>query len=85
MKILEKKKINEKNLKDFTNEFLPMAKRTVRFDLLRAFDIYKSNVSYGIIIENDTEKQEVIEWYKNLLDLNDCAFEHIPIKIKKYL
>ncbi len=85
MKILEKKKITENNLKDFEGEFLATAKRTVRNDLLKAFDIYKSNVSYGIIIENDTEKQEIIEWYKNLLDLNDCAFEHIPTRIKKYL
>lgn len=57
--------------------------REKRESILEAFDIYKSNVSYGI--EQEENKEEIINWYQNLLDLNEIAFNTIPIKIKKYI
>lgn len=59
--------------------------RAKREPLLKAFDIYKSNVEYGIIVENDTTHIQMIEWYNNLLNLEDIAFENIPEGIMKYL
>lgn len=85
MKILSKKKITADNLKDFNGENLLTAKRNLRKPLLQAFDIYKSNVSYGVIIETEEEKAQTMAWYKNLLDLEDSALSSVPEKIKKYL
>lgn len=57
--------------------------REKRESILEAFDIYKSNVNYGI--EQEENKEDIINWYQNLLDLNEMAFNTIPIKIKKYM
>ena len=57
--------------------------REKREFILAAFDIYKSNVNYGI--EQEENKEDIINWYQNLLDLNEMAFNTIPIKIKKYM
>ena len=85
MKILSKNKITVNNLKDFSGEQLLNAKRTLRKPLLKAFDIYKSNVAYGIIIEDEIQKTRILMWYNNLLNLEDIAFIDVPDKIKEYL
>ena len=60
-------------------------KRSKRKLLLRAFDIYKTNVQYGI--EDDTQRDAILYWYQALLDLEDWAFDEnlIPKKIRRYL
>lgn len=59
--------------------------RFKRVPLLKAFDVYKSNVNYGIVFESEEERQEIIEWYKSLLELEESSFETIPERIKYYL
>lgn len=56
------------------------AERTV---ILNAFDIYKINVYYGI--EQDDNREEILIWYQDLLDLKESAFENIPEQVKKYM
>ena len=67
--------------------------RRDREKFLRAFDVYKSNVLYGIITETEEEKAEVAAWYQYLLDLPDTitpdnlSYEWpvTPAKIDKYI
>ena len=59
--------------------------REIRADLLRAFDKYKTNVQYGIEQESQEAKEEIMQWYKDLLDLQGVAFENIPERVKYYL
>lgn len=59
--------------------------RAKRASILNAFDTYKSNVEYGIEKETETEHNNIIAWYKDLLDLKESAFENIPERIKYYL
>ena len=59
--------------------------RIKREPLLRAFDIYKSNVYYGIIKETEEDHNAIISWYDNLLDLKTSAFENVPVSIQRYL
>ncbi len=61
------------------------AQRQVREPLLEAFDVYKSNVNYGVIIETEAEHNAVLEWYHKLCDLIPEAFENIPSQIERYL
>ena len=85
MKILSRKPIQVKNLKDFDGENLKTAKRSLREPLLKAFDIYKSNVYYGIITETAEEHTAILSWYKNLLDLKESALGNVPKKVEEYL
>ena len=59
--------------------------RAKREPLLTAFDIYKSNVLIGAVSPTDEEKQEVIAWYHEILDLSEQAIDNPPEIIKKYL
>ena len=59
--------------------------RSQREPLLKAFDVYKSNVYYGIEEETEEEHKEVVSWYKDLLDLKDNAFTNIPERVNRYL
>ena len=59
--------------------------RARRKVLLEAFDKYKSNVNYGIIVENEITRSIIVAWYNDLLDLKENAFEEIPEAIKYYL
>lgn len=61
------------------------AKRIVRENLLKAWDVHKSNVSYGAETETEEEHAKCIVWWKALLNLEDWAFEQIPNGVKKYL
>ena len=58
--------------------------RVLRTPLLDAFDIYKSNVHYGIIEETPEEKAAILEWYRALLDLEEWAFKNPPASVLKY-
>lgn len=57
--------------------------RAERVLILQAFDIYKTNVIYGI--EEETNKEEILSWYKDILDLKQEAFENIPEQVQKYM
>lgn len=57
--------------------------RALRKPLLQAFDIYKSNVSYGI--ETDNNREEIIAWYNAILDLDENAIYNPPIEIRRYM
>jgi hypothetical protein len=59
--------------------------RVSRISILDAFDIYKSNVQYGIEIESQDEHDSIINWYKKVLNLDKNAFIDIPHNIKKYI
>lgn len=57
--------------------------RQRREPLLQAFDVYKSNVSYGI--EADVNRVEIITWYNSILDLDEEAINNPPIEIRRYM
>lgn len=61
--------------------------RNKRKPLLEAFDKYKTNVNYGIIVEDEETKGRIISWYSDLLNLVESAFkeDNIPSEIKYYL
>jgi hypothetical protein len=59
--------------------------RALRVNILRAFDVYKINVQYGIELENEQEHNDILLWYNRILDLNEESIINIPNKIKKYL
>lgn len=59
--------------------------RQKRESLLKAFDIYKSNLIVGAISLSDAEKQQVIDWYNFILDLDEEAINNPPDVISKYL
>lgn len=77
--------ISVKDLKYFSGEEKLNAKRSLREPLLKAFDIYKSNVSYGVVVETEEEKVKIKKWYNSLLELNESALKVIPSGVKKYL
>ena len=62
-----------------------MAIRQLREPLLKAFDIYKSNVNYGVEVETELERIEIMAWYQNLLDKQESALVYVPLKIQRYL
>lgn len=86
MKILSKHKINNSDIDDLINtQEINSIIRQLRKPLLEAFDIYKTNVAYGIEVETDEEKGHILTWYNNLLDKNVEALRNIPNKILRYL
>ena len=49
---------------------------------------FRSAVSYGIVTETEEERQSILEWYQNLLDLDTQTLntkEAIPAKVAYYL
>lgn len=70
--------------------------RALRKPLLQAFDIYKSNVYYGVITETEEEHAEVLAWYAALLDIGgtnakartmtaEGAIQNVPAGVRRYL
>ena len=66
--------------------------RQERARVFKAFDIYKQNVNYGLVEENEQEHENIKNWYNAFLDLTDNgiiqaknAIENVPEKVKKYL
>lgn len=57
--------------------------RAKREPLLQAFDIYKSNVSYGIVA--DINRVEIITWYNSILDLDEETINNPPQEIRRYM
>jgi hypothetical protein len=59
--------------------------RQLRKPLLEAFDVYKSNIAYGVETETESERLIIMTWYKKLLDKDKTALVNIPQKIQRYL
>ena len=59
--------------------------RRKRKPLLEAFDIYKSNVEYGVLEETEAEHLNILAWYRLALDLDKDAIGNPPAEIEKYL
>lgn len=74
--ILDKELVKERDLNVL---------RAKREPLLKAFDIYKSNLLVGAISLPENEKQEVITWYNSILDLDADAINNPPEIISKYI
>lgn len=86
MKILSSRKINNDDLVKFPNgEEKANAIRQLREPLLKAFDIYKSNVYYGIILETQEQHAEVLYWYRDLCDLKESALYNVPYDVLQYV
>lgn len=62
-----------------------VAKRTVRENLLKAWDIHTKNIAYGVEEETPEEHAACLLWYKALKDLEGWAFEQIPAGVQQYL
>lgn len=59
--------------------------REKRAPLLKAFDIYKSNLLIGALVVSEEEQQEVITWYNLILDLDEDAINNPPEIIIRYV
>lgn len=59
--------------------------RVKRESLLKAFDIYKSNLIVGAISLPEEEKKAVIAWYNLILGLDEESINNPPSIIQKYL
>lgn len=53
--------------------------------ILKAFDVYKTNVSYGIYNESVIEHNEIVAWYQSILDLDETAINNVPNVIERYI
>lgn len=73
------------------SELLNRAKNNVvvlrqkREKLFKAFDIYKSNIEYGLITETDEAHQRIASWYLLALDLDYNAIANYPTELDRYL
>ena len=63
----------------------PELLRVKRKRLFKAFDIYKSNIEYGVISETQEEHSQIVEWYQKCLDLDYNAINNYPPVLEKYL
>lgn len=59
--------------------------RMKREPLLRAFDIYKSNLIVGAISLPEEEKKVVIDWYNLILELDEYSINNPPTAISRYI
>jgi hypothetical protein len=68
--------------------------RDFRSRQFAAFDIYKSNIDYGIIEETEEERDEIISWYLLMLEFPDhiteenydtIIFPETPAIIRSYI
>lgn len=60
-------------------------RRKMRASLLKAFDVYKTNVEYGVVEETQEEHDAILQWYRGLLDLDPTAISYPPEKVTSYL
>lgn len=65
----------------YTEEELTAQKRGRRVPLLEAFDKWEKAVLRG----READDADVMEWYLELLDLEDNAFENVPERVRYYL
>lgn len=92
-KVLQKSRDIEQ-LRDHLEETLDRI-RDEREVALRAFDVYKTNVYFGILEQvTSQEREEIMQWYETLLNLpervtydncDEISLPKTPESIKKYL
>lgn len=64
--------------------------REYRRQTFKAFDIYKSNVQYGLEIETEEERNEMIAWYHSMKNFTNQIntinnYPPLPDKLKYYI
>ncbi len=79
------KDVTASDLKYFSGEEKTELKRQLRKPLLSAFDVYKTNVLYGVIEEEQEVNAKIKQWYKSLLNLEDEAFFQVPVEMENYI
>lgn len=52
-------------------------------DLLEAFEKYKNEVFYGSIQESKESHDQVLEWYKKVMNFDEVALSNPPVEIVK--
>ena len=72
------------NLINKTSEEYLNCLRKKREPLLKAFDVYKANVNYGIVSETEEQKTTILEWYSKVLNLDETALNNVPSAVSKY-
>ncbi len=77
--------ITANDLSKIGSVYIDKAIRQLRKPLLEAFDIYKSNINYGVETETNEERTEIMDWYQKLLDKDETALKNVPKKIQRYL
>ena len=65
----------------FNNEILIENLRNKRVPLLLAFDKWEKAVIRG----REEDSAEIMQWYQDLLDLKEEAFENVPERINYYM
>ncbi len=86
MKIVSTKKIDTADLAHLAVAPIDLkAKRQLREPLLKAFDIYKTNVGYGVVPETEGEKETILHWYRRLCDLEEDALLVVPPPVAMYI
>lgn len=60
-------------------------KRQLRKPLLKAFDTHKTAVIYEGKAETQDERNSVLAWKQELLDLQTEAFKEVPKSVEYYL
>lgn len=58
--------------------------RAKRSEILNAWDIYKSNVAYGVVIEDEATHNRIVEWYQSILALDYDAIDNVPQEVDRY-
>lgn len=69
---------------------LPDVLRAKRAKAFKAFDIFKTNVAYGIVEQDEETRANVVEWYEHCLDMRypelvADALDNIPTCISRYM
>ena len=59
--------------------------RNQRAKLFKAFDIYKQNVAYGLIQEDEETHNRLASWYLACLELDYDAINTCPSELERYL
>lgn len=86
MRIIKTENINADALADFNGcADEKDVKRRLRKQLLKAFDVYKTAVSYGTVEESGETKKYILDWYNSLLDLEENSMINVPNEIAKFL
>ena len=78
-------RISVKDLSKIGAKYKESAIRQLREPLLRAFDVYKSNVCYGVWKETQEDHEVIMTWYQDLLDKKEQALAQVPERIQKIL
>lgn len=84
---ISKYSINTDNSVTFINtgkiydDYIRENNRKDRCNLLKAFDLWEKAVVRG----REEDSDEIMQWYRDILDLKPEAFDNIPDRIKYYM